>query len=354
MFLFTTNEYMAEFTSDIFSLISKVSSEQDLDLTKDLDRASFVQKIESEFDLAKNDQIAVHGFRTEELFRYVVIGLGRTKVLKKEDAGEVFSNDEELRTPDYLIITHEEEKFFVEVKNFYQKKIDKPFRIKKSYLEKLQKYSDLHSTNLKFAIFWTKLKLWTLNLIDDFAYDGSKYYELDISDAMVKSEMGYIGEYQIGTTPPLRLRFVTDKSKPRMVNEEGEVEFTIGGVEILSSDTVIRDENEKRIAFYLMLYSKWDEFEEVANIDDENQLDSIEMILRPKMRSNPEENFEMMGFMSSLISIQFNQLTSNEGEVQKIRPKIDPENIGVRIGKDYSNKYLPLWLFNITVPHKKT
>ena len=36
---------MAEFTSDIFSLISKVSSEQDLDLTKDLDRASFVQKM---------------------------------------------------------------------------------------------------------------------------------------------------------------------------------------------------------------------------------------------------------------------------------------------------------------------
>tara|TARA_R110002124_G_C8953602_1_gene513476 strand:+ start:1111 stop:1506 length:396 start_codon:yes stop_codon:yes gene_type:complete len=126
---------MAEFTSDIFSLISKVSSEQDLDLTKDLDRASFVQKIESEFDLAKNDQIAVHGFRTEELFRYVVIGLGRTKVLKKEDAGEVFSNDEEIRIPDYLIITDEEEKFFVEVKNFYQKEIDKPFRIKKSYIE---------------------------------------------------------------------------------------------------------------------------------------------------------------------------------------------------------------------------
>ena len=121
---------MAEFTSDIFSLISKVSSEQDLDLTKDLDRASFVQKIESEFDLAKNDQIAVHGFRTEELFRYVVIGLGRTKVLKKEDAG-----DEEIRIPDYLIITDEEEKFFVEVKNFYQKEIDKPFRIKKSYIE---------------------------------------------------------------------------------------------------------------------------------------------------------------------------------------------------------------------------
>lgn len=89
---------MAEFTSDIFSLISKVSSEQELD------RASFVQKIESEFELAKNDQIAVHGFRTEELFRYVVIGLGRTKVLKKEDAGEVFSNDEEIRIPDYLIL----------------------------------------------------------------------------------------------------------------------------------------------------------------------------------------------------------------------------------------------------------
>ena len=67
-----------------------------------------------------NTPIMLHGFRTESMFCHVVESLGKCRVIKKEDAGEVIMHTDSAKVPDYRIVTHNDQQLLVEVKELPQ------------------------------------------------------------------------------------------------------------------------------------------------------------------------------------------------------------------------------------------
>ena len=63
------------------------------------------------------------------------------------------------------------------------------------------------------SAFLGRSPMWTLVSADDFRCNGDTS-TLDFSTAMKRNQMGLLGDAFIGTTPPLSLRFYSDKGKP--------------------------------------------------------------------------------------------------------------------------------------------
>ena len=84
----------------------------------------------------------IHGFRAQTMFSYVAAALGGCKIITEEDSGEFYNDTLEYKRPDFRILTHAGEEFFVEVKNFHQKsKPDKPLVLKAKYVTQLLNYT---------------------------------------------------------------------------------------------------------------------------------------------------------------------------------------------------------------------
>ncbi len=100
----------------------------------------------------------------------------------------------------------------------------------------------------------------------------------------------------------------------------------------------------KRIAFYLMRFGDWKESETEA-IVAENKLQGMKFVFSP--RSQEEQNFAIIGNLSTMVSNGFRELTIEDGEVVSLTLGIDPAAFGVLIPDDYSGDGLPLWRFII-------
>lgn len=162
-------------------------------------------------------------------------------------------------------------------------------------------------------------------------------------EAMKMNEMGTIGDMSVGTAPPLKLRLVTDANKPRTVREDGNVVFTIGGVELWCDGKQIKEQKEQNLAFYLMLYGDWPASGPSAIIENNERL-AVEFTAEP-VASNPGQGFEFVGSLSGMISRRYNELTAPKGQIDKLSPSVEPGTLGVVIPKDYKGKHLPLWRF---------
>ena len=122
----------------------------------------FVQRLSEAVQKHRDNPIRVYGFRVESMFAHIAAALGRCQIITEEDSGAFFSCEEELRRPDFRLITTEGEQLLIEVKNFHQKDPMQPFIIKSTYLLTLKKYADAFNIPLKIAVFWSIWKLWTL------------------------------------------------------------------------------------------------------------------------------------------------------------------------------------------------
>jgi hypothetical protein len=119
-------------------------------------KASFLQQIESELEKGFKTESTLHGMRVQLLFQFVVANIGHVRLIKTEDSGDCFYSGDGIVLPDYRIVTDEGESLLVEVKNHFPKKPMRAFRVKTTYLERLQRYSDTVGTPLRIAIYWAK------------------------------------------------------------------------------------------------------------------------------------------------------------------------------------------------------
>jgi hypothetical protein len=55
----------------------------------------------------------------------------------------------------------------------------------------------------------------------------------------------------------------------------------------------------------------------------------------------------MLGFLSELITSNYNFLTSPEGDILQLAPKQQPENLCILIPNDYKGTVLGLWRFHV-------
>jgi hypothetical protein len=328
---------------EVIDLFASLGSRHCLTLDGPAGKGSFVDLVKKSFDKSSRNPALLHGIRTQSMFMYVVASLGRASLIKQEDSGEILAVDNNLKVPDLFIALPDGSNFLVEVKN-WRRQPKKPLIFKREYLEALERYSSLVDRPLRFAVYWSLLGLWTLVSAKHIPRENGQGY-LDIKKAMKINEMADLGDMQIGTKPPLIIRILTDPAKPRDVDENGRVDFTIGGVDIYCGGKRIESKEERNLAFYFMLYGHWNRIDHKANVR-EGTLIHVDIEVNV---SDPVENqgFEMLGFLSSMISLRFTELTAPDGKIQQLTPNTDPDALGVVIPKDYNGKDLPLWRFQI-------
>ena len=327
-------------TMDLFRALSR---DQGYKLTDADSSERFVQKLSEEFSKARGNPIVLHGLRTQAMFEYVAASLGKCVAVKSEDAGSIHVEDTEVEIPDLRILLHDGQELFAEVKNFYQKDPSDGYEAKRDYLHRLRRYSALFKRDTKLAIYWVRWNIWTMTPIDVMQCENNKC-TLSLEEAMKHNQMSVLGDYMVGTVPPLRSRVITDPTRPRHVDEDGQVVFAIGGIELHCGDTRITKPLEHRIALFLMMYGDWPGEEGETEIRDD-ELIAFEFVVEP-IRLDVQQGFQLIGSMSGMISRRFDSLTSGEGTIERLSPSTDSSNLGITIPEDYEGQALPLWRFH--------
>ena len=285
--------------------------------------------------------IARHGRRIQTMFGYVAASLGSCSFIKTEECGLIFAEQADLGIPDYRVVTKAGQHLLVEVKNCH--KLTGGLSMKASYLEGLRRYADMLSVELRFAIYWSRWKCWTLLSPEDL-HCSSSTYVITLPDSIEHNRMATLGDYAIGTTPPLVFRILADASKSRSLMPNGETVFTIEAVQMECDGKLITKKDEQRIAFYLMRYGRW--LEETRTIIEDGELHGIEFEFRPLEHASTQR-FSVIGFLSGMISRHYDERTTSSGKVNRLAPNVDPEKLGLAIPRDYEGHRLPLWRFTV-------
>jgi len=328
---------------DVIDLYDAIGRDKGYRLGNPEDMAEFSAVVTDALSSAQSP-IMVHGRRVEAMFSYITASLGKSTLIKKEDCGDVFSADLDLKIPDYRVVLNSGEQLLVEVKNCHHKR---EFKLEKSYIESLEKYSKLMCVDLFVAVYWSKWQMWTLVAVNAFDVVGKKML-LNFETAMGRNQMARLGDIWVGTKVPLSVRIFPSGECP--VSVEGVVNFNIGDVQLFCCGTPISDEQEKQIALTLMLYGGWAEFEKIQCADESPEtLEYIEFSYSPAQRADEGQGFEIVGAVSTVISRQYGNITAPKGIVERLSADINPEKLGFLIAEGHECKALPLWRFHFSL-----
>lgn len=321
---------------DISELYNSIAEECNFRAFNDESKNKFINIVNESLKKTANP-IFIHGKQTEKMFSYVVSCMPECVLIKQEDAGFLFSNDR-IKIPDYRVLLKNKSQMLIEVKNHHTKNKLKKYQIKTDELQELNNYAYLMQTELKIAIYWSNLQVWTLVCPDKFINNGNKSY-IDFKTAIENNEMSILGDYWLATTPPLELRMHV-KEKELLPNR---IDGFISKVELYANNNLIVDQHEKSIAFNLILFGSWQDDLYVETINNSRCIVST---INPIQKSN--EQFDMIGAMSSIISRKFKYLTSNIQDLTPVPIKIKSENLFIDIDiENYKGKVLQLWRFHV-------
>lgn len=332
---------------DVLDLFDAIGRDKKYVLGDAKDEAAFVDVIAKALSANKTPTM-IYGRRIEAMFAYMAASMGKCAIVKKEDSGDVFSNDDGIEVPDYRIVLNgvDSENMLVEVKNYNPKGAFAEYVIKQDYLDGLSRYADLVKTNLYIAIYWSKWRMWSLVLPSDFERKG-KNAAISLNAAMKRNQMSVLGDVMIGTAPSLSMRIYPDKHYPHNISDNSTAIITIARVELLCKNTQIVLEGEQRIAFSLMMFGQWKEENVITtNPSCQNEIDYIEFSYSPE-EYNDEQGFCIVGSLSTIISRQYGELTAPDGKVQCLTPNIAPGLLGFVVPEDYKGVSLPLWRFQL-------
>lgn len=327
---------------DPIELYAAMGREQGYKLNAGDDHTDFVERVGRSIKAASENSALVHGKRIEAMFAHVAGGLGECAFIKQEDSGNMFADNEEIQAPDYLLVLKNGQKFFVEVKNCHFESPQHQFYIKKNYDKKLQNYAALNGIALKYAIYYSRWNKWTLVSRDALTEQRTKY-ATDFVNSYARSEMLTLGDRMIATEPDLVFELRADPNKDASISPEGEVRFTIGGVNMYCNGREIVNAQEQSIAFYLMRFGRWPERDTEAVLKD-GKVFGIRYIFSPE-EINREHSFAVVDMLSSMISAAYSERTVHEQSVIALDIKAHPEIFAPDIPLELKGTALPLWQF---------
>src|SRR5262245_48892869 len=210
---------------DVFGLFAIHAQQQQIAIHNSEAHEGFLARVRSTIDEALKSEAFVYGHHTQSLFESLILSLNAVRLLKQEDAGDLYA-DEDLQLPDYRAILADGQQVLVEVKNLYQDEpVRDPLRLAKDYFDDLRRYADLMACPLRLAVFWVRWNIWTLVRPDAFVLAGERY-ELPFLTAMRNDDMALLGDKHLGTKFPLRMRFIADPTKSRAVDASGNATIT--------------------------------------------------------------------------------------------------------------------------------
>jgi Holliday junction resolvase len=309
----------------------------------------FIQHLSDTANAHQKNKILIHGLRIQTMFAYFAAALGGCKIITEEDSGDFYAETSEVKRPDFRIVSHQDQEFFVEVKNFNQKDPLQPYVLEEEYVNQLTRYAQIFGKPLLIAIYWRRWGMWTLNSLKCFKHEG-KHYSILLTETAKNDQKQLLGDRLIGISKPLIFRIYTDPSYSRKVDEKGHCQFRIEKVALMAAGREIEDKMEQRLAWYFFLYGAWTDVEQPANIVD-GELLWIDM--EPiREDPNPDQNFLMIGSLSEMICRQFNSATTNKGKVTRLMPDKKPDKFGIQIPAGFKGDALGVWQFALQADEK--
>lgn len=325
---------------EVIDLFTALSREHGYKLNVEEDANDFIKRIRNSLKASKDNVNLLHGKRVESLFAHVAGALGNCRLIKQEDSGEAFTTEQDIQAPDYRVILKDGSQYFIEVKNCHFPGIKSLYTFRKDYLRKVENYAELHNTPLLFAVYFSRQNMWFLLRKESFIEQKNRYV-IDFINAMAQNEMSLLGDRTIGTEPDLSIELLADPTKEAAVNENGEANFIIGGLKIYSSDREVTDDLEKSIAFYLMRFGTWVE-NDIEGLFDDGEFSGAKFTYSPDCPSE-EQNFSVIGVLSSMVSASYGEQTTYEKSVIALDTNLEPGVFAVKIPEGYEGKDLSLW-----------
>lgn len=312
------------------------------------------------FDQALSASLAnpsrLHGHRTQYAFEDVVLALGVVRLLKTEDSGSYAFEDSygELLPADYRIVLRDGTMLLVEVKSVAPGN-DGKVRIRAKAMDAANSYARATSARLLYAHYWAGPNLWTLVPPEAFN-DGGNYRRLTLPAAMAANEMYLLGDWLVGTRPPLTFSLLVDPDQEQADpgGDANQRVVTIAGVELFASGSALDEAVEKDFAWLLIRYGGWavqrsvheDALGRVARIDFNFAPDVDE----DTAREIAAQGFAIVGALSSLATARFTLATSSQdGEISALRDDIAPGTAVALIPEEYwaRDHSLKVWRLNV-------
>ncbi|MFF7250519.1 hypothetical protein ACFZBU_42395 [Embleya sp. NPDC008237] len=301
----------------------------------------------------------LRGWQTQYAFEAVVVALGAIRLIKTEDSGLFYFDDGggELQPPDFRIVLNDGTHLLVEVKNVAPTGSDREAKVRAKDMASTQAYAQATGGRLLYALFWSRMGMWTLVDPSAFSIAGSQR-RLSFVDAIKVNEMYLLGDGMLAIEPPLTFSVITDRDRERVVERlpDGEETwaFTIGGIELLSAGRTITDPDEKKLAWFLMLHGDWPQTEE-PQFDEQGRLARLDYISAPEApdedaaRQIEEQGFAFFGTLSRLYTLRFLEATTTEeGDIRALREEPEPALLAQLVPDDYWERpehVLRIWRF---------
>ena len=328
---------------ETLNLFSMLQSGDGSTIYNPSNRESFLSQVDAGLTRALDSEATLHGIRVQSMFRGMVANLDSVRFLKEEDAGDCYYQpDDELLVPDFRVISEKGQAFLIETKNHFSKNPLRQYRIRSADVEAMVRYADLAKIPLRMAIYWAPWNQWTLNDPTRFTRDGN-YSEIEFFQAMRENEMAVLGDESIGTVYPLTLKLNAMLDKPRKISPDGQVLMHIEGWEIFAGEIPLEDRAEQNIAFYLMMYGRWNYDGGHIELDEGGLPVAAVHTVSPE-DITPNQGFEIVDSLSSLYSQVYNSLTLEDGRVSRLNVN-NPTSIAPVIPRGFQKKQLPLWRF---------
>jgi hypothetical protein len=334
---------------DLLMTFARFGRQQRLSLRDPKAAEAFTGTVKEQLAEALGNEALLHGQRVQNMFEALVVSLGQYNLLKTEDTGTVHPQGK-FTAPDFRVVLRDGAQWLIEVKNVHDADPGRQrFRIRTQDFDRLKAYAVEVNCPLKFALYWSQWRIWTLIDGDDLAPDGEKL-TVDMFRATFVNQFAQLGDRIIGTTPPLKLRLAADTSKPRSVSPTGEVSFTIGRAILFSGDAEITDPVEQKITWILVQFGEWTGQEPKAVMNG-NVLEGIEFEWTPSERANEDQNFEMIGTLSTMFSRHYAAETLDDGGVMQTEAELTPDWFAPLVATELRTAVLPLWRF-VLQPHR--
>jgi hypothetical protein len=291
----------------------------------------------------------LHGLRAEALFRATLIALGRFRLLADEDAGQPYYDAAGGRVspPDFRVVDNDNAQLLVEVKSVKNADPLKPAVLRSADVAAWGRWGNLTGTPVAVAFWWATPGIWTLVDVDRLTTRGTKL-EIGLAEAVAVNEMSRFDDCLLATIPPLTLRLhVDNREASDDPSNAGSAAVTC--VEILAAGHALTDELERRIAFFLLRFGRW-EVEQELQFGADGNVVTIDLVGRPPQpadAANDGQPFASVGMLSSLYAALFTEATiSIEGDVDQLDHRPRPGELADLIPDDFwdrPGRVLPIW-----------
>ncbi|NTI32875.1 hypothetical protein [Rhizobium rhizogenes] len=332
---------------DVLSLFGRFSREQGISLRDPRAGELFLDSVRTSVEDALQNDALQHGQRTQNMFEALIVSLGEYKLLKTEDTGVVHPKG--LYTaPDFRLVLKDGTQWLIDVKNVY---LADPFQqrlvLRKADVGKLTAYAEATGCPLKITVYWARWRIWSLFDATQLAPINDRKLSIDMLPSTQVSQLGKVGDRIVGIKPPLTLRLIADTTKERSITPGGEVRYTIDTAKMFCAGNEIVSPVEQSLASTFMQYGDWEISGPIPILDSDGLLEALEFKWTPQERSNPGEEFEMIGKLSSMFSRYYAEQTIGLDGLTQTEADPVPSWFKPLLDVDHKSDALRLWRFQI-------